>query len=972
MAAEAWTSNQVPMFVSSNARLCRDYATLVYNYMADFYSHVKPEDRKTMYILELGAGHGRFSFLFLRMLLNNLPMMRASGFPEQPFVYVFTDIAQGNIDTCRKHYKMIPYIEQGWLDFSLFDANCPQKDLHLIVKNQPIPEGSPLVVISNYVMDSLKTDAIQVIPKRFMDPAETGVMLSLTRVSIYSDREEPNIEDPTVLGRATFGWDNEPVKVEGTILENVETDIEDGLDEKPHNFVLGSGFGTDSCKNPKCQSNCQRGCLDPESVGQLIASHIGDGQVISKMKDLMDNKSTYVDIPDWMQDPYMMKLIRRYMREALEIGGPLSTVIPIGALGVMRYFIERSNNQLMVLIGDKGYASPINLIGLRHPHIAIHGTISFGCNFNALEKFTDVHGGFHFNTKYKGSFHISSFCFSRHPSNRYVNLAQAFMARWQDLVPELLVTLMQEAEDMERSKGVSLKHMNSLIRLSCHDPDALLQFHKSMTINCQPPEMTALHEIDMLQDLRELYANWFKLKKGEDLPETLAHLCVKMGKIREAVWYFKEFVRVCPEQVSAGTLTNLAGCLNALRQCDEAEEIINECLAKHPGFPPALSAKANIAISRRLRKFAVIGTGTFASDLSHFLSKNVTCRIVAVFGFNPESVKRFKSVHQLQEAEIVTNWTKEICDNPDISCVIVDVDMALWRHFLPALWKRGKNTLCERTVGLSVPDFHQLLSVYNQENTYRADNNLPIVTWHVTNRESSDSFITSELAGPCLTDLDGLTLTTRVLTPRDVPSGPNGRSIALRRELIRAILLCCKITGALLKRIACTEVKNSDDEAQTLTGWGAFATPHFEYRMTFNITIIKGGRPGVSLVLNGSRAQVVLESATCYWKSTIRDYEKGSETTKSFMSSPIQDSIHTFISGVHSIETEAAASLNQASRELLIGLIEDLSLSAGIDKSIERRGMTVTFRKIQSPPKVQDPPIPVTTSHENQKTQVQV
>eukprot|EP01057_Protomagalhaensia_wolfi_P000503 Protomagalhaensia_wolfi_Nauph_80__502@NODE_1283_length_1613_cov_11_498094_g990_i0_p1_GENE_NODE_1283_length_1613_cov_11_498094_g990_i0NODE_1283_length_1613_cov_11_498094_g990_i0_p1_ORF_typecomplete_len522_score114_74GFO_IDH_MocA/PF01408_22/2_8e07ST7/PF04184_12/0_078ST7/PF04184_12/2_5e02TPR_MalT/PF17874_1/0_016TPR_15/PF13429_6/0_046TPR_15/PF13429_6/1_3e04OCD_Mu_crystall/PF02423_15/0_064TPR_12/PF13424_6/0_21ANAPC3/PF12895_7/0_22Coatomer_E/PF04733_14/0_15ANAPC5/PF12862_7/1_7e02ANAPC5/PF12862_7/0_44T len=451
----------------------------------------------------------------------------------------------------------------------------------------------------------------------------------------------------------------------------------------------------------------------------------------------------------------------------------------------------------------------------------------------------------------------------------------------------------------------------------------------------------------MLDDLREIYANWFKLRKEDDLPETLAHMCVKLGRVRDAIYYFHEFIKYCPGQVSAGTLTNLAGCLNAIQEFDEAHSRITECIQKWPDFEPARSIKTHIEMSRRVRRLAVIGCGSFASDLCHFFAKHATLKVVALFDFNTESAKKFKLLHQLREAEICGTWQRDICSETDITDVIVNVNMPLWKLFLPALWKSGKNIWSEKTVGVSINELKDLIAHFDNLNKDRINEGLLPLTWHVSNRESVDSFVTPQLLGACQNQLKSISISNRILASRDIPASADGRSVALRRDLIRSLSLCCKLTGTVLKQVSCNEVKDEEGRPAVLTGWAWLAcrSGTGEHLATFNMAIVLSGSPGFCGVFQGSGVTVTLRTATCYWKTLTRVHETGIETKKSFMSSPIQDSVNAFLTGVHAIETGESTSMGQRSKELLMGLIEDLSLCAGIDRSIERRGGVVGFQK---------------------------
>ena len=104
MALEAWAHNYVPMFVTSNSRFARSYAKAILGFLHDWYNvgywesarfrpftfqpaplrctpfasrfcasffqSEKGDPDKPVYILEIGGGHGRFTYLVLRHLLR--------------------------------------------------------------------------------------------------------------------------------------------------------------------------------------------------------------------------------------------------------------------------------------------------------------------------------------------------------------------------------------------------------------------------------------------------------------------------------------------------------------------------------------------------------------------------------------------------------------------------------------------------------------------------------------------------------------------------------------------------------------------------------------------------------------------------------------------------------------------------------------------------------------------------------------
>jgi len=70
---KSWTEDMVPQFITNNPFFAEIYARMVFSFIGD-YSALKDNDsrspsaRNPLRILELGAGIGKFAYLFLRQL----------------------------------------------------------------------------------------------------------------------------------------------------------------------------------------------------------------------------------------------------------------------------------------------------------------------------------------------------------------------------------------------------------------------------------------------------------------------------------------------------------------------------------------------------------------------------------------------------------------------------------------------------------------------------------------------------------------------------------------------------------------------------------------------------------------------------------------------------------------------------------------------------------------------------------------
>ena len=136
-----WTDAIVPHFVTSNSYIAYQYANCILGYIRDYYNRyncclqliLSPDSNKKepIYIVEVGAGHGKLGFLILNHLADLKEFMpegicSCSSFHyigvEKPFVYVITDFTSNIVEFCQKHKRMQEHITEGVVDFAIFST----------------------------------------------------------------------------------------------------------------------------------------------------------------------------------------------------------------------------------------------------------------------------------------------------------------------------------------------------------------------------------------------------------------------------------------------------------------------------------------------------------------------------------------------------------------------------------------------------------------------------------------------------------------------------------------------------------------------------------------------------------------------------------------------------------------------------------------------------------------------------------
>jgi tetratricopeptide (TPR) repeat protein len=202
---DAWSKGTVPHYITSNPFIARAYARVVMGWLRDCQSASDSPDFPSLdrnhpvYLIELGAGSGRFAFHFLKRFLET---WRVSSLRDVPFKYVMTDFAERNLACWREHPRLRPLVEAGVLDFALFDSAAPQ-EMHLQELGTILAPGTvknPLAVVANYVFDSIPADAFAI----------RGGRLHESLVTISASDPEPAPADPELFNLLRPSYEHRP------------------------------------------------------------------------------------------------------------------------------------------------------------------------------------------------------------------------------------------------------------------------------------------------------------------------------------------------------------------------------------------------------------------------------------------------------------------------------------------------------------------------------------------------------------------------------------------------------------------------------------------------------------------------------------------------------------------------------------------------------------------------------------------
>ena len=150
--AEAFA--EVPHQIVDNPYVARAFARVVVGFLRD-WARGGLDPSEPLYVVELGAGAGRFAHGCVRELGERLD---ALPFQVPPLVYVMTDLADSTVDDWAANEAF----DDPRFDFARFDA-AGDEPLELRRRRLTVERfANPLVLIANYLFDSLPADAFAV------------------------------------------------------------------------------------------------------------------------------------------------------------------------------------------------------------------------------------------------------------------------------------------------------------------------------------------------------------------------------------------------------------------------------------------------------------------------------------------------------------------------------------------------------------------------------------------------------------------------------------------------------------------------------------------------------------------------------------------------------------------------------------------------------------------------------------------
>lgn len=152
----AWSRAEVPEWSTTNPYLANSFAHIALGFWRDAHKR-NSEYQQTFYIIELGAGSGRFARHFLQIFL---PMFDTLATSSSRVCYVMSDFCAATVRAWQDNPKLQPFVQQGRLDFAVFDAESDMRFDLLESGTALAPQelACPPVIIANGVFSCLRQD----------------------------------------------------------------------------------------------------------------------------------------------------------------------------------------------------------------------------------------------------------------------------------------------------------------------------------------------------------------------------------------------------------------------------------------------------------------------------------------------------------------------------------------------------------------------------------------------------------------------------------------------------------------------------------------------------------------------------------------------------------------------------------------------------------------------------------------------
>ncbi len=179
---QAWAGT-VPLQATSNPSIADSYASVIIRFIQDTVATGEVEPEQPFYVAELGSGSGKFGFHLVKRLRE---LRLALGLEHLRIVTVMSDVASSNIEHWQSHPRLRPFVERGELLLARFDVETDNA-FHLVTPEigELARFTNPLIVVANYLFDSLPQDLFRRNDDGSLDEMMAAIVPNETNGSVH-------------------------------------------------------------------------------------------------------------------------------------------------------------------------------------------------------------------------------------------------------------------------------------------------------------------------------------------------------------------------------------------------------------------------------------------------------------------------------------------------------------------------------------------------------------------------------------------------------------------------------------------------------------------------------------------------------------------------------------------------------------------------------------------------------------------
>lgn len=280
----------------------------------------------------------------------------------------------------------------------------------------------------------------------------------------------------------------------------------------------------------------------------------------SLLAHLMPEESSRTIRLPYYDDPSLDRLLAAYRTSFKEC----EFLLPVGALGCLRWFLQAAPGGLLVLCGDKGYRTDAELGEGVGVHFTQHGSISTMVNLNAIERYFAAAGGFALHApQCDTGFTVSAFV-QPGRAGEARELRHAYQRAIGGLGPRHYQTALDE---IKRKAGqLSVPTALGLIRLSNWDQDIFLR--AAPTLCRKAGRVASDVRADIAQVLGEVWHRYFLQPGDDDVAFAIGLVFYALRRFTEAGRYFEYSLGT--HGPNEATYLNLGRAAEALGQFERA------------------------------------------------------------------------------------------------------------------------------------------------------------------------------------------------------------------------------------------------------------------------------------------------------------------------------------------------------------------------------------------------------------------